>query len=69
MKFEGEGVSSITLEMGWAYLIRSRVTRAEFVHKTGPNASIRGKVERLVIIISGHFPGDPTVSEHDLLRI
>ena len=68
LKYEGAGVTSITLEMGWAYLIRSNVTAAPFVHKTGPNASIGGKVERLVIIISGHFPGDPTVSEHDLLR-
>ena len=38
------------------------------MHKTGPNESIGGDVNRLVIIISGHFPGDPTVSEHGLLR-
>ena len=68
LKFEGAGVSSITLQTGWAYLIRSGVTAAPFVHKTGPNESCEGKVERLAIIISGHFPGDPTVSEHDLLR-
>jgi hypothetical protein len=68
LKFEGEGVSSITLEQGWAYLIREVERNALFVHKTGPNKSIGGDVDRLVIIISGHFPGDPTVSEHGLLR-
>ena len=70
LKFEGKGVSSITLDAGWAYLIRSVLTAgpAPFVHKTGPNVSIGGDVKRVVMIISGHFPGDPTVSEHGLLR-
>ena len=68
VKFEGAGVSSITIKKGWAYLIGSEVTAGPFVHMTGPCESCEGVVERLVIIISGHFPGDPTVSEHDLLR-
>jgi hypothetical protein len=68
VKFEGAGVSSITLEQGWSYLIGSKLTDALYVHKTGPNESNEGDVDRLVIIISGHFPGDPTVSEHGLLR-
>jgi hypothetical protein len=68
LKFEGAGVSSITLKEGWAYLMRSKLTAAPFVHKTGPNESNEGDVERVVIIISGHFPGDPTVSEHGLLH-
>lgn len=50
-----------------SYLIRQPVP-ATFVHQTGPCVGLDTQVIRLLLVIHGHFPGDPTMSEHEHLR-
>ena len=69
--FEGAGISYITVEPGSAYLVRSKEENFDLVHKTGPrvpDASDHKPVKRLAAIFGGHFRGDPTRSEHELLE-
>ena len=64
-EFQGAGVSRITTDEGESYLIR---VPEQFVHMTGPCLAPDTEVERVLCVIGGRFPGDPTTSEHDRLR-
>lgn len=55
------------MKAGEAYLIRGSVAETH-LHKTGPCVQLHTEVKRLVLIFHGRFSGDPTSSEHDLLR-
>ena len=57
----------ITVKAKESYLIRQPVPQT-FVHKTGPCVELKTEVTRLLLVIHGHFPGDPTMSEHDQLK-
>ena len=55
------------MKKGWSYLIRQPVPR-HWVHQTGPCLELKTEVERVLLVMHGHFPGDPTMSEDDHLR-
>jgi hypothetical protein len=65
-EFQGAGVSKITTDKGSAYLIRQPVPET-FTHKTGPSVAPGAEVKRTLCIFNGRFPGDPTMSERELL--